>query len=67
VLTVASLLILTALGIAIFGYIPGVQDMEQVLNINLSMVGASLLCFLLAFVAGFARDIEQSAPEQEPT
>jgi hypothetical protein len=67
VLTVASLLILTALGIAIFGYIPGVQDMEQVLNINLSMVGASLLCFLLAFVAGFARDIEQCTPEQEYT
>jgi len=67
VLTVASLLILTALGIAIFGYIPGVQDMEQVLNINLSMVGASLLCFLLAFVAGFAHDIEQSTPEQEYT
>lgn len=58
VLTVASLLMLTALGIAIFGYIPGVQDMEQVLTINLSMVGAALLVFLVSFVAGFARDIE---------
>jgi hypothetical protein len=57
-LTVASLLILTALGIAISGYIPGVQDMERVLSINLSLVGASLVFFLLAFVAGFARDIE---------
>ncbi|NJN65916.1 MAG: hypothetical protein HC884_03960 [Chloroflexaceae bacterium] len=59
-LTVASLLILTSLGIAIFGYIPGVQDMEQMLNITLLMVGASLLFFLLAFVAGFARDIEHA-------
>lgn len=59
VLAVASLLILTALVIATFGYIPGVQDMERVLHITLSLVGASLLFFLLAFVAGFARDIEQ--------
>lgn len=60
-LTVASALILTALIIAIFGYIPGVEDMERVLNITLLMVGASLVCFLLAFVAGFAHDIEQEA------
>lgn len=54
----AALLILTALVIAIFGYIPSVQEMDQVLNITLSMVGTSLILFLLAFVAGFARDIE---------
>jgi hypothetical protein len=58
-LTAASLLILTALVVAIFGYIPGVEDMERVLNITLAMVSASLVCFLLAFVAGFAYDIEQ--------
>lgn len=59
-LVAASLLILTALAIAIFGYIPGVHDMDQVLTITLSLVGASLVFFLLAFVAGFAYDIEQS-------
>jgi len=59
-LMATSLLILTALAIAIFGYMPGVQDMDQVLNITLSMIGASLGLFLLAFVAGFAYDIEQS-------
>jgi hypothetical protein len=58
-LTAASLLILIALVVAIFGYIPGVEDMERVLNITLAMVSASLVCFLLAFVAGFAYDIEQ--------
>lgn len=57
-LGLASILILTALVIAIFGYIPGVEDMERVLTITLSMVGASLVCFLLAFVTGFAFDIE---------
>jgi hypothetical protein len=58
-LTAASLLILIALVVAIFGYIPGVEDMERVLNITLAMVSASLVCFLLAFVSGFAYDIEQ--------
>lgn len=56
-LTAASALILTALGIATFGYVPGVADMARVLNITLAMVGAALAGFLLAFVAGFAADI----------
>jgi menaquinone-dependent protoporphyrinogen oxidase len=38
--------------------------MERVLNITLSIVGVSLGLFLLAFVAGFAYDIERS-PEHE--
>ncbi|MCB0061637.1 MAG: hypothetical protein KDE19_05965, partial [Caldilineaceae bacterium] len=54
----AALLISVALVVAIFGYLPGIEDMDRVLNITLSMVGASLIGFLLAFVAGFARDIE---------
>jgi hypothetical protein len=41
-LMATSLLILTALVIAIFGYIPGVSDMDQVLAITLWMVGALL-------------------------
>jgi hypothetical protein len=56
----ASLLILTALVIAIFGYIPGVPDMDPVLDITLSLVGTSLGFFLLAFVSGFAYDLERS-------
>jgi hypothetical protein len=59
-LSSAALLMLLALFFAIFGYMPGVPDMEQVLNITLSLVGASFILFLLAFVAGFACDIEQA-------
>jgi hypothetical protein len=55
------LLMLFAIFFAIFGYMPGVPDMGQVLNITLSMVGVSLLLLLLAFVAGFAYDIEQAS------
>ncbi len=57
-LTLASLLILIALVTATFGYLPNVQDLEQVLNLTLLMVGTAWGLFLLAFVAGFARDIE---------
>lgn len=60
-LTLASLLIGIGLIIAIWGYMPGIDDMERVLNITLSMVGASCLIFLLAFVAGFARDMEENS------
>lgn len=65
-LRAASLLILIALVIATFGYIPGVQDMERVLNITLAMVSASLVCFLLAFVAGFAYDLEPGQAKNPP-
>jgi hypothetical protein len=64
-LMLAALLILIALITATFGYIPKVQDLEQVLNLTLFMVGTAWGFFLLAFVAGFARDIEhgiQPAP-----
>ncbi|MEZ4712955.1 MAG: flavodoxin domain-containing protein [Caldilineaceae bacterium] len=49
---------ITALYLAVFGYVPGFANMERLLNITLSMVGLSWLFFLLAFVAGFVRDIE---------
>lgn len=59
-LAAAAALILSALIVAIYGYLPGVRDMEQVLNLTLAMVGAAWLLFLLAFVAGFARDSKSS-------
>lgn len=60
-LATAAVLILTALFIATFGYIPGIVDMDLVMSITLTMVGTALLGFLLAFVAGFAADIERNA------
>lgn len=59
-LVLASALIMAALYIAVFGYIPGIGDMGQVLHITLSLVGAALIGYLLAFIAGFAYDIQQS-------
>lgn len=58
----ASTLILVGLTVGIFGYVPGLQDMARVLNLTLSLVGASWLLFLLAFVAGVARDLQSVLP-----
>lgn len=57
-LIVASVLIVTTLVIAIFGFIPGVPDLERILSIMLSLAGAGWVGFLLAFVAGFAADLQ---------
>lgn len=57
-LIMPTVLMIFALFFTVFGIMPGVGDMAQVLNITLSLVGISWLLMLLAFVAGFARDVE---------
>ena len=57
-LIICSLLIIFALEIAIFGYIPGMNDPDRILTIMLSSLGFGLLVLLSTFVAGFAYDIE---------
>lgn len=60
---IASLLpVLLALAIAIFGFIPGVTDDDQKLNIVFSLLGIGLLSYLLTALAAFSRDI--NATEQ---
>jgi len=55
------LLLVMALEIAIFGFVPGVNDPDLILTIMLSSLGVGLGVFLLTFVAGFAHDIERQA------
>ena len=58
-LIVSSLLILFALEIAVFGFVPGVNDSDLISTIMLSALGAGLVVLLLTFVAGFAYDIDK--------
>lgn len=60
-LIVGSLLLVMALEIAIFGFVPGVNNPDLILIIMLSSLGVGLGVFLLTFVAGFAHDIERQA------
>jgi hypothetical protein len=58
-LIVFSLLFFTALEIAIFGFVPGVNNPELILHICWSILGSALGILLLTFVSGFAYDIER--------
>ena len=60
-LIASALLIVLALEIAIFGFVPGVNDPDLILIIMLSSLGVGLGVLLLTFVAGFAHDIERQA------
>lgn len=53
------------LAIAIFGYIPNISDPEIIINICWAFIfGGGLGMFLLAFIAGFAHDIQEMADPQ---
>jgi len=60
-LVAGSLLLVMALEIAIFGFVPGVNDPDLILIVMLSSLGVGLGVLLLTFVAGFAHDIERQA------
>jgi hypothetical protein len=48
--------------IAIVGYIPNISDPEIIINICWAFIfGGGLGMFLLAFIAGFAHDIQEMA------
>jgi hypothetical protein len=49
---------LVALEIAIFGFVPGVNEPNLKNYICWSILGVGLVTFLFTFLAGFARDIE---------
>ncbi|HMD77275.1 MAG TPA: hypothetical protein VKG86_07865 [Terracidiphilus sp.] len=54
----ATVLFLSALEIAIFGYVPGVTEQTRLLHICWSILAFALALYLLAILSGFARDIE---------
>lgn len=57
--TISSLLLLFALEIAIFGFVPGVSNPDLITVYMLASLGSSLILFLLAFISGLAHDIER--------
>lgn len=55
---VGTIPILLALTIAVFGFVPGMSDADQILGVVFALLGAGLVSFMLSFLAGFSRDIE---------
>jgi hypothetical protein len=57
-LTVATILFLAALDIAIFGYVPGITSQTQLLHICWTLLPIALAFYFLSILSGFAHDIE---------
>ena len=64
-LVAGAVLFVIGLVISTTGYVPGMSDSEQILNIDWSILGLGYLPYLLAFVAGFADDIERQPDPHE--
>ncbi len=63
-LSTSLLCFLAALEIAIFGFVPGVNDPNMKNYICWSILTAGLVAALFTFVAGFARDIQDERLEK---
>jgi len=57
-LPLCAILFLITLEIAIFGYVPGVSDHDQLKYICWSFLGGVILLLVISFVSSFAHDIE---------
>lgn len=64
-LTVGSLLMLGALAIAVFGFVPGLNAPDQVLAVMVVCLVAGFSLMLFNFVAAFAHDIERQANKEQ--
>ncbi|MBU0490611.1 MAG: hypothetical protein KKA73_18890 [Chloroflexi bacterium] len=63
-LIIGSLLMLGTLATAVFGFVPGLNDPDQVLTVMLLSLVAGFSTILFTFVAGFAYDIERQANKE---
>lgn len=56
-LAAAVVSMLIGLEMAIFGWFPGITDLEALTNINMLFVFGSALLFVLAFISGFGQEL----------
>lgn len=58
-LVLATISILIGLEMAIFGWFPGVTDLERLTDLNMSFVFAAALLYILTFIAGFGHELNK--------
>ena len=58
-LITATLLMLIGLEMAIFGYFPGVTDLERLMDINMSFIFSSAILYIITYIAGFGRELNK--------
>jgi hypothetical protein len=58
-LVLATISMLIGLEMAIFGWFPGVTDLERLTDINMNFVFAAAFLYILAFIAGFGHELNK--------
>jgi hypothetical protein len=66
-LAVSIALLVIALGIAIFGYIPGVSDHTHILHICWNILGIALILLFISIFSAFAEDLSNRIPCPGPS
>ena len=56
-LVLGTIVMLIGLEMAIFGYFPGIEDLETLTNINMSFVFGSAILYVISFIAGFGHEL----------
>lgn len=67
-LALATLSMLIGLEMAIFGYFPGMTDVEMLTNTNMTFVFSAVVLYVLAFIAGFGHELwkrERAVPQMQ--
>jgi hypothetical protein len=57
ILVLSSAIMLMGLQIAIFGFVPGMRDLERIQNTSMTLVLSSAVLNVVAFVAGFGHEL----------
>jgi len=62
-LTLATVVALIGLEIAIFGYVPGMTEPQTIQNTSLMLMLASAILYVLSFIAGFGHELKRMHQE----
>ena len=58
-LVLATISMLIGLEMAIFGWYPGITDLERLTDINMNFVFAAAFLYILTFIAGFGHELNK--------
>ncbi len=59
ILVLATFTMLVALEMAIFGYFPGITDIEALTNLNMTLVFTAVFLYVASFIAGFGHELNR--------
>ena len=64
-LVLATITMLIGLEMAIFGFFPGLSDLERIQNTAMLFVMAAAILYILSFIAGFGHELRKIEPSKQ--